>query len=275
MDNCSFYTLYSKPYTDSKGPNLFASYEGYIHLKESDIVLDNGLLTSTSISIENTDYIPLKESNSDFGFMVLFFDLVVIILLLGLYRKHFMSSLRALFSYKYYQRIESKTSLLKHPLTYILLGLFIINFSLFIDIQPELIPIENYIYGYGGAFGYIAGLLLLFYAVKALLVFISAQIFNVPIMGRIYTDYMFLSIIGMSVLLSFLLWFDIFVGLPILIHITWLFVGVYSLSRIFLTYRIIMPKSTFSPFHFFLYLCTVEILPLIVLGKLMIQGDVV
>ncbi|RLD67682.1 MAG: hypothetical protein DRI84_01760 [Bacteroidetes bacterium] len=272
MDDSGFYSLYSKPSEAEKDTSLFGAYDGSLHHRNPADDLQESFLIGHQIGIENKDYVIRQKSNNDLGFFILFFDLIVVIILLGLYRKQFFLSIQSLFSYKYYQRIESKTSLLKHPLTIALFGVFIVNISLMIELTMSRLSISWPFLSVDYGIIYLMGLIFLFYLLKTIVVYMSAQIFDAPNMGRIYTDYLFLSLGSIGIFLCIFLWLDIYMDSSIISHILWSIIGLLSFVRILRSYSIILLKSAFSPFHFFMYLCTVEILPLIVLGKLVMKG---
>jgi len=268
MDTSFFNQLNSESKQIQKDSNIFTVYNTASLANSGRVELTDSALVRGSVEVNNVVYIPVKESNSNLYFSALVLDMILLIVILGLYRNHFFYTVRALFSSKDYQQIESKSSIIKHPLIVILFSMFIVNISLLIGVYA------NQFLGFysNEALFYLAIGLLGFYISKIIIVFFSAQIFDMSNVGRIYIDFLLISFSFLAVFFSLILWFDIYVGGKLFYGFSLVIIGLISLVRIFRTYRIIIPKSAFSPFHFFLYLCTVEILPLIVLGKLVMQG---
>ena len=268
MDTSFFYQLNFESKQIQKDSNVFSDYNAVSSVNSETVKVTDSTLVRGSVEVNNGAYIPVKESNSNLYFSVLVLDMILLIVILGLYRNHFFYTVRALFSSKDYQQIESKSSIIKHPLIVILFSLFIVNISLLIGVYAN-----QFIGSYSNeTLFYLAIGLLGFYLSKIIVVFFSGQIFDISNVGRIYIDFLLISFSFLAVFFSLILWFDIYVGGKFLFVFSLAIIGLISLVRIFRTYRIIIPKSAFSPFHFFLYLCTVEILPLIVLGKLVMQG---
>jgi len=268
MDNLFFYKLYSDAKPISGDTSLFAAFD------TSSLVVSNSSILTKSVFYEaqtpksKLEYIPVQQGNNELYFSVFILDLILFIVILGLYRKFFFSSLHSLFSIKAYQQIESKKSIIQHPSMIILFSIFILNFSILLQAYASTYFIANRdIIFYDVVLGLIG-----FYLLKIITIFLSAQIFNMRNSGRIYIDYILISMANIALFLSVFLWLDIYSGIGFIFEITFGFIALFSLIRVIRTYALIMPKSVFSPFHFFLYLCTVEILPLLVLGKIVMQG---
>jgi hypothetical protein len=222
-------------------------------------------------TVNHQTYIQKQRNSFEPVFYILSGELILIIILLAFNRKLLLETLGAFFSAKSYQQRERKKVIADLRLLPLFI-LFILNISIFTEVHfPSLSQTGtafNILYGIGKLALAFTG----FYLAKIILVYLSGWIFHVPDMGQVYNDYIFLSIINFGLFLSFFLWFDIYAANAQIGHFSLIIFGLFSLFRVLRTYSLIIPKSDFSVLHFFLYLCTVEILPLIVLGKLVEQG---
>ena len=270
MEDHLFYKLYSNPHYVSDTV-LFRNYTNYqIQTTEHDIPKQS-LFIGHELPSSNQNYLIREVANNDLVFTFLIADLIILLIMLSVYRKQLTHSVLALFSKRHYQEIEGK-SILKHPVSIILFLVYILNFSLLIKVLIENNYLSTELQDMHFVFPKILFTLLIYYSLKTLFIFISAQIFNVSNFGRIYTDYIFIWTINMGVFLSFFLWFETYLNnwllMPLFLSV-WLLL---SSLRIAQTLFRIIPKSEYNSFHFFIYLCTVEILPLAVLGKLVMMG---
>jgi len=265
MTDTTFYKLYSQPLT-SKDTSLFGNY-----ILEHDTTSVNvnmeasSFFTGHELTLKDQSYIKLNQQNSSLAFSILIADIIILLILFTSYRKQKMHL--ALFSNKFYQQIAGK-SLLKHPVGWSLFFVYSLNTSLLIVlfVQKDFIDfsIANTYY----LLPRILGAILLFYLLKIIVIFFTGALFNVSNFRRIYIDYLFLWFVSMAIFLSAYLWFELYyqvAWLHYLLLVIWL---VFTALRIAKPILRIIPKSDFNSFHFFIYLCSVEILPLIVLGKL-------
>ena len=270
MEDHLFYKLYSNPNYISDTV-LFSNYTNYKTPITSHNAPKQSLFIGHELSSSNQNYLIREESNNDFVFTFLIADLIILLIMLSVYRKQFTHSVLALFSKRHYQEIEGK-SILKHPVSLILFLVYILNFSLLIKVFIERNYLSTEVQNMHFVFSKILITLLIYYSLKTLFIFISAQIFNIPNFGRIYIDYIFIWIINMGVFLSFFLWLETYLNNWLLMPLFSTIWVILSIFRIAQTLFRIIPKSEYNSFHFFIYLCTVEILPLVVLGKLMMLG---
>jgi len=269
MDN-TFYQLYSQTSGLSQTDTLFGNFDT-TQLHQRKIVQKRKSMFTGKEPLKHTAYLKRPSPGFDLAFYVLSAEIILLIIVLALNRKLLIGTLGGLFSNKMYQQRERKnvvTDLRILPL----FGLFVINLALFADVHfaTMLGPLNQW-----GAGDMLINLMLLiagFYLVKIVLVYLSAWIFNVPQTGQIYNDFIYISLINYGLFLSFFLWFDLFTSSAQWAIFAIVVFGLIATLRIVRTYSAIIPKSGFSVFHFFLYLCTVEILPLIVLVRLVEQG---
>ena len=265
MTDTTFYKLYSNP-TSTDTTTLFGNYTiSDLNKKHIDVKTEKSMFSAHELHKENSSYLKREHSNFDFAFPILIADLIFILLLFKLYRKQSMHL--ALFSNKYYQQILSK-SVLSYPISWMFFFVYIVNISLLVDVSLQKSNFNIEMLNIDYTLPIIILITTLYYALKSILIFLIATIFKVGAYRRIYINYIFLWAMSMGIFLSAYLWFDLYT------NISWLhlvFIGVWIIFgalRILTPIIKIIPKSDFNSFHFFIYLCSVEILPLIVLGKL-------
>ena len=269
MKDTLFFSLYSKANhsTDTFLFSAFPNIEQY--QPNASQKLDNSVFSEHLLHRQDQQYIQRNLQNNDYFFPFLIGNLIILITVLTLYRKQFSQTILALFSTKYYQQIELKT-IIKHPITIIFFFVYIINFSLLIELIAADKNLELTLFNQSISIALlpIAISISVFYFFKIVSILISAQIFKVPNYGRIYIDYIFIWMMNIAIFSGVFLWlivyYDNWLLIPILISI-WI---LFSVLRIAQTLLRTIPKSDFNLFHFFMYLCAVEILPLIVLGKI-------
>ena len=270
MNNQAYNYLYSEP-SQSSDTSLFGSYGKLNTHSVINNQSEQKLFAHHELTPKNNSYITREHTNNDLIFSFLILDLIIVIISLSIYRKQLSNTILALFSSKDYQQIESK-SLVKHPLTTILFFGFILNMASFIYLIIENNILEISIPVDSNLLFYIIASLLSFYLIKLLFIFISSVIFNVLPHGKTYINYILLWTMNIGIFLSFFLWLMVYAYHWVLIPIFLTFYILLSSFRVIQTSLRILPKTDFNSFHFFLYLCTVEILPLIVLGKIVISG---
>ena len=269
MKDTLFFSLYSKA-NHPADTSLFSAYPNVEQYQQNaKQKLDNSIFTEHLLHSQDEQYLNRNLQNNDYFFPFLIGNLIILITVLTLYRKQFFQTILALFSAKYYQQIELKT-IIKHPITVIFFFVYIINLSLL----TELLSLEKNLtlsipsLDFSITFFSIATSIAIYYFIKVISILASAQVFRVPNFGRIYIDYLFIWMMAIAVFngvyLWFMVYFDNWILLPILITI-WILLSILRIAQTLLR---IIPKSDFNLFHFFMYLCAVEILPLIVLGKI-------
>ncbi|MCK5856235.1 MAG: DUF4271 domain-containing protein [Bacteroidales bacterium] len=264
MTDTTFYKLYSSP-TSINDSSLFGNYDTTSTSKYLEPTASKSMFTGHELPLKNPSYINRNKFDFNYVFPFLIVDIIIILLLFNLYRKQSMHL--ALFSNKYYQQILSK-SMLSYPISWLFFFVYIVNISLYIDIILRKGIFDFNIPNMEYLLPIIILLAAAFYAFKIILIYLTASIFNVPAYRRVYIDYIFLWTMSMGIFLSAYLWLEVYFNFE---WLYFLFIGVWIIFgalRIITPIMKIIPKSDFNSFHFFIYLCTVEILPLIVLGKL-------
>ncbi len=206
----------------------------------------------------------------------LFYLLVGVIFLLAFIRVSFSKYFRNLFLLFFQTSLrqrQTRDQLLQDNLASLLTNLlFIVSAGLYITL---LIQYKHWIQA---PFWWLAagsaGVLLLTYLVKYLFLLFSGWVFNTKEAAGSYVFVVFLvnKVLGVM-LIPFLLVMAFSDTLVIEVSTTICagLVGILVLYRYWVSYTAIRNKLKVNPLHFFLYLCAVELLPLILIYKVLIN----
>jgi hypothetical protein len=206
-----------------------------------------------------------------------FYTLCGILLLVGLVYRLFPKYFQDLFSLLFKSGFRQKS--IRDQLaqnTAAALGLniiFFISAGLFIFLQVRHAGIKTQNPWYVDMYICI-GFLAVVYAVKYLSVIMGGWIFAAKDLGRNYAFFVFYvnKIIGIFLLpVIVVLWIGKPSLWPVFQTISFIIIGFLLLYRYYLILPLVRNKSGVSPFHFFLYLCTFVILPILILVKFLVH----
>lgn len=160
---------------------------------------------------------------------------------------------------------------------YIRLGLNLIFFFALGSLLNKVIPIATnniaYVYHINGAL-FFAICLLLFYLYKYVTNMFLAQIFGFGTLAKDYLQFIFdlNKIVGVTILpLLFLIDYnDLFNPLPYYISI--IIISILCLKYMQKAYNLSRGVLAGNTFHFLLYFCGIEILPLLIISKLIVNA---
>ena len=206
----------------------------------------------------------------------LFYLLVGIILIYGfvnyMYPQYFQK-LFSQFSQSSIRMMQNREQLLQNNFASLLLNLcFILSFSLLVSLfiyNRHLLPISFWL-----VYFYLCLFFTSLYLGKYICLEIAGAIFSTK---ELVKTYIFLVFMINKVLGILLLPFILILAFAKPIYFTAAIVGAGCLSALLFIYRYLLSitsvrnKLQISSFHFFLYLCTFEILPLMILYKLVLQ----
>lgn len=212
---------------------------------------------------------PLKPWESKDELFYLIAGLLIYLAIIKLaFPKYFTNLFRLSFQTSFRQR-QTRDQLAQDDLASFLMNmLFYFSAGIYIGLIAKN---EGFIpFSYWWVMVYCAGLLFCIYGVKFLFMRFSGWVFNEKEASRTYTFLVFMvNKIAGVILIPFLLLIAFSSKILVDISITISFI----LLIILLLYRFIVGLGTIrgdlkvNPFHFFLYLCAVEILPLLLLYK--------
>ena len=255
------------PHTDSLFSNYDTAALHSIKMPEERA----SMLEEHSAKPNDTVFLKKENPSNDVYFYILGLELLIISVLLTLNRKRFFTVLKAFYSNISFQQLQTRSGLISNPVIILLSVVFIINSALLIESQFSAVLAASSLHSIL-SISFLTLAIAIFYIIKILLIHTSGWIFNVAHLARYYIDMILLSVTNLGAFLLVFLWFSIYSNIHYLWYLAPAVIFLFSAYRIARTYTSIYHKSDFSPFHFFIYLCTVEILPLIVLGKIVGQG---
>ena len=218
----------------------------------------------------NTGFLRKETPSNDIYFYVLGLELLIISILITLNRKRFFTVPKALFSNISFQQLQTRSGLIGNPVIIIMFVVFIIDMALLIESHFSNILADsssNILF----PVAILSLAIAVLYIAKIFLIYASGLIFDTSSHARFYIDLILLSATNLGLFFLLFLWFSIYSNIPHLWLLAPFVIFLFSAYRIARTYISLYRKTDFSLFHFFIYLCTVEILPLIVLGKLVGQ----
>ena len=229
-------------------------------------------------TVENLPVQILKEGDkkSFIGKEYLFYYLIFLLILFGLLRrafaKYFNDLFRVFFKTTLKQR-QTQEQLLQSSLASVLMNsFFILSAGLYINfllLHFQLVISDNFWLQYV----YCAGALAAIYIVKYIGLKITGWLFN---MSNATDSYIFIVFIINKMLGIFLLPFLLlmaFATVPLYnsaLIISWLGIGLLLIYRFILSYGALRKEVKLNSFHFILYILAFEVIPLLLIYKLLL-----
>ncbi len=253
--------------------NYLKSYKEYYSNKKNAFKLyDQNLLTNRGTQIIYKIEQRYAVADKD----ALFYLIVGIILIYGfvhnMYPQYFQK-LFSQFSQSSMRMIQNREQLLNSSFASLLLNLcFILSFSLMVTLlihSRHLLPISFWL-----VYFYICLFFTCLYVGKYISLELAGLIFSTK---ELVKTYIFVVFLINKVLGVFLIPFILILAFAKPIYFPWAIAGAAGLSVLLFLYRYLFSltsvrnKLHISSFHFFLYLCAFEILPILILYKLVVQ----
>lgn len=217
--------------------------------------------------------IDLQNNQFSWPFFVIFFSLTLLGLSLLFSFSRFRQAIKAAYSLRetgIFMRNfilnKSASTIITYINTYILLALIVVLFGeMKYGIEPLFL---NFVFVFGTLIGY--------QTVKSILIYISEKLFQTQSESEIYNyrDY-FTKIIGSSLALPFV--FASFYS-PFQVFFLYIAILIFAYSIVHQLVLAVITgytNSRYSFFYFILYFCSVEILPLLVGAKVLINSGLI
>lgn len=212
----------------------------------------------------------LKErmvSDTGWLFIYLLITLFFTSIISQLYRRRFVITINAIWQNRYFNQISGETKMFDHPLNFILFTLYSANISFFITLAiqfyfPKQIQINTVL-----SFVTITGLIMLYSTIKSGIAIFTAKLFKQDEFSTRYITQLHLSENNLGILMLPFLWVLLYHPYGIYFIIILSAIALLSLFRLVKTFITLTMNTRLSAYQIFLYLCTVEILPIIVLVK--------
>ena len=216
-------------------------------------------------SFESTPII--HDSTDTFFYWLLGISLLILTAKI-LFYKQFTLSILSNFSKRSYSQLQQLGSTIRHPLNVVLLIAFILSSALFfsIVIYDDYIDKEvfsaNQIILINSAI--ISGILI----TSLILAEIFKYAFQIENLISLYYSSILQSYNIIAIGITMGMWFIIFSGLQLSIIIISVILFLLYLQRFYNLLINIQMKNKYSLLHYIIYLCTIEIIPLIIVTKL-------
>lgn len=219
-------------------------------------------------SIDTSNHIKVKNADWFLGILILLLSIVTLLKLL--YNKYFSDSVKALWSYQHSIKLFKENTVLNQRLSLISNILFILSFSLFAVLCADYFSISGFSKNNFLYFSIISGLIVLIYLIKYAVYKILGYVF---IESASYSEYLYNVFQFNRIAGIFLIPIIIAIAYSTINYTTAIVYSGYIILFIIFIMRVVRGfqiclKVNFSIFYSFLYLCMLEILPLIVIYKL-------
>ena len=201
-------------------------------------------------------------SNQDIIFISLTLAFLLIAVLKSFYWKHAKLLFMGIFAQRYANQYLREENAFTERVSFITFLLMSINISLII---LKLIPKTSVLETFGISFG-----VMLFFTIKIGLILLLGSIFRVKDIARlgIFFSFLFDRALGFFLFpLVIALYFFAFNITPFVMLIVAIVYTVLLFLKLFWLWKIGTNAFGLSHFYIFLYLCTLEISPLLLLGK--------
>ena len=210
------------------------------------------------------------------GKELMFYALLVLLLLFALIRTSFSKYLSDLFQVAFRTTLKQRQigeQLIQTPLPSLLLNLFfLVVASLYINFILQHYSLTDR-YNFWLVYLYCFVALSVIYIIKFLSLKLSGWLFNI---SETTDDYIFIVFMINKIIGIYLLPFLVLLAFTddnvYQVAFALSYLGVFALYgyRIILSYSVASSQARLHPFHFFLYLCAFEIVPLLVIYKALV-----
>jgi hypothetical protein len=234
-----------------------------------DTLCVKGFLSPHSLQVH--DLKPKLIVSQDGDWVLYWIILVVILFSVGklLFSKRLNLTFLANFSQRSYSLLLSEGYITRHPLNLMLSGVYVFSLGLFLAMvihfngNQIIMPHIDFVFSLK-----LSMYVLLFILMKYLSMLFVQYIYKEKNAGAHYLNLLLLSYNSMGLFLIMGLWIIIFINTYYGIILTAVLLSVLFLSRQVKNLLVFNHKNNFSLLHFIIYLCTIEILPLILIQKL-------
>ncbi|MCK5846020.1 MAG: DUF4271 domain-containing protein [Bacteroidales bacterium] len=229
---------------------------------ENISIFDNHLLGVESFE----PIVIISNTFNSFLYWLLGISILITIAKIGYY-KQFKLSLLSNFSLRNYSILQQFGSTIRHPMNAILLLAYILCTSLFLSlvsfdyVSKEIYTVNTLI---------LQNIIIVsgIFFTTTLIAEIFRYLFQIDSLIYTYYESTVQSYNLSAVVLSISMWFIIFSGINVASHAVLLIISLLYIHRIFNILLHIRMKNKYGLFHYIIYICTVEILPLIIAIKL-------
>jgi len=206
----------------------------------------------------------VKLTYNDTFFIILTFDLFLIALLKAFYWKFTKQLFLSVFAQRYANQYLKEENIFTERVTFLVTIIMLINISLFLSktIFGTNLSILNFLK--------VFVLVDVFFLLKAMLIRFLGYVFMLKSLAKlgVYFTFLFDRVMGILLFpIVVLMFFSPLISSPILLIFSIVIIALFLLIKIFWLWKIGIGAFGLSKYYLFLYLCTLEILPLLVFAK--------
>jgi len=201
---------------------------------------------------------------SDTFFIILTFDLLLIALLKAFYQKFTKQLFLSVFAQRYANQYLKEENVFTERVTFLVTTIMLINISLVLSkiiFDTNLSPFD-----FLNVFVFTA----IFFLSKTIIIHLLGHVFMLKSLAKlgIYFSFLFDRVMGITLFpIIVLLFFSSINSSSILLAFSVVIIALFLLIKIFWLWKIGIGGFGLSRYYLFLYLCTLEILPLLVFTK--------
>lgn len=201
---------------------------------------------------------------SDTFFLILTFDLLLIAFLKAFYQKFTKQLFLSVFAQRYANQYLKEENVFTERVTFLVTTIMLINISLFLSktiYGENLTPFD---------FWNVAIITTVFFLIKTIIIRLLGHVFLIKSLAKLGVYFSFLFDRVMGVILFPIIVFMFFSPIntsPILLTFSVVIIALFLLIKIFWIWKIGIGGFGLPRYYLFLYLCTLEILPLLVFTK--------
>lgn len=234
--------------------------------------IQKSLFTSHELGFKSFSPNPIPENNKDWISYTLFACLILFVFIKLFYRSEILKIYKSFFSRKIFYQYSREGQILKNQIFLPLILLFIITTS-FIVYQLFCLY-TNSVLGRPDSFIIFSKIFLfisLFLAYKLLTIIVLKSVFKIKDKNNVISLNIIIFESFTGIISLFLLIFSTFIFIKFFIILNLIILGIIFIYKIQRNLLIGLSYSNFSVLYNILYLCSVEILPLLLLVKLIIN----
>ena len=206
-----------------------------------------------------------KLTYSDTFFLILTFDLLLIAFLKAFYQKFTKQLFLSVFAQRYANQYLKEENAFTERVTFL-------SYNYYAD-KYKLVPFQNYLWYENVTpfdFWNVVIITTVFFLTKAIIIRLLGHIFLIKSLAKLGVYFSFLFDRVMGIILFPIIVFMFFSPIstsPILLTFSVVIIALFLLIKIFWIWKIGIGSFGLSRYYLFLYLCTLEILPLLVFTK--------
>ena len=245
--------------------------------KEVTLTTVKHVFAHHELVVNNKNAIPIVTTPEYWPISILIIGLVLVILLRVKSPKKFFMLLQSFFFYSAAKQLIREDYRLNKGSSLVLILLFVLNFPFFLVKATGVYSFFPHSFNTFFVYLIFLVILILLYTTKVFFLKMTEFLTQNKSIGDEYIHYTFLSIKAMGLFLYPVLVFMEYSNVqPVLLIILGLLtcMGFYAI-RILRGILVLFNSGKVSIFHLFLYLCTLELIPLIVLIKILMSGKLI